>query len=79
MWLTRLSGKVVRYPGLIYHYSRVGDAEAITARIRSCDSFFHSKEKVATFKDFSYEEAKLDELAEFTGSHPKGIEEFYEV
>jgi len=75
MYLVRRSGGVQRAPYWIYHYSRMGQEEDVTARIRNLDHMFHPEDEVANFAPFKYDEA--DTLVGYTGTHPHGIEEFY--
>jgi adenylate kinase family enzyme len=77
MYLNRLKGEVIRSDIQIYHYSRIGSEEDITKRVRNLDKLFHSQEAVDKFKDFSYTTFTNSRLINYSGSHPKGIKEFY--
>jgi glycosyltransferase involved in cell wall biosynthesis len=75
MYLKRLSGEVLRSSYWIYHYSRMGNEEQVTKRIRTLDRLFHDRKIVDQMKPFTYNE-KVD-LVEYAGGHPEGIEKFY--
>ncbi len=80
MWLNRHSGDAIRSPYWIYHYSRMGLEHKVNNRLRNLDSLFHDKEVVESFKPFSYSaDSKGKELVKYHGSHPEGIEAFYNV
>ena len=75
MHLIRESGKVFRVTIPIFHYSRIGTEEQITARIRTLDRLFHPEETVETFKTFTFD--RIDEAMPYNGSHPALAYQFY--
>lgn len=79
MHLTRHSGEVFASPLLIYHYSRMGDEDRITKRIRNLDQLFHDRERISKFHPFSYNEVDPANLILYNGPHPAGVKEFYNV
>lgn len=78
MHLVRFTGEVYRSNKLIYHYSRMGSPEQITNRIRTLDRLFHDETQVNQFKEFAYEDASESDIILYDGTHPEGIEKFYE-
>lgn len=76
MYLVRKQGDVIRSPFWIYHYSRIGSEKDITNRVRTLDRLFHPEEEVQAYQDFQYGDQRGN-LLEYGGTHPKGIEEFY--
>lgn len=77
MFLIRNSGEVFRSGVDIYHYSRMGNEEDVTKRIRTLDLLFHDEKKVETFPAFTYNGVDPADLITYYGPHPRGIKEFY--
>lgn len=81
MYLIRNSGAVYRAADeLIYHYSRMGRPDEITARIRTLDRLFHTEEEVKLMKPFDYSLENPFALILYDsikGVHPEGVRKFY--
>ena len=78
MHLVRGVGDVLRTNIPIYHYSRIGSEREVTRRIRRLDGLFHEENEVQKMPDFSYNELSQHQLNLYTGSHPFGIQQFYQ-
>ncbi len=86
-------GRVVALPYKMYHYSRVGSPQEISARVRNLDGLFHPSESLMEPEavpayDFvarsydNYAKSGLPpevsgEFVEFDGNHPSGIKEWF--
>jgi hypothetical protein len=68
----------------IYHYSRVGESTKIATRLNTLDLLFHDPKEFTPLKDYIFGinnnfESGMDKakIIEYNGSHPPGIEQFY--
>jgi hypothetical protein len=91
---TTLTGRVERSGLWMYHYSRLGDAQAISQRVRTLDALFHKEETLIPreklpdydwgtrkWDNFSQVEAPPEVQAEFVtyhGTHPLPFAELWQ-
>jgi len=76
---TEGSGKVVHCGVPIYHYSRIGDAELISKRIRTLDGFFHPAENLLSEKElkpYDFETHNFDCMSKVDVGKEKVMAEF---
>lgn len=83
---TTLNGSVMRSSLWMYHYSRLGDPQAISQRVRTLDSLFHAEETLlpkTTLPDYTWRTRQWDnfskveippevnaEFVTYRGTHP---------
>ncbi len=91
---TTLQGTVARSGLWMYHYSRLGDAQAISQRVRTLDGLFHSEETLIPreeLPDYDWGTRQWDnfskvetppeaeaEFANYLGTHPLPFAELYQ-
>jgi len=89
-----LRGRVEKGGVWMFHYSRLGDAQAISQRVRTLDGLFHAEEALIPrdelpdydwgtrqWDNYSKEETPPDVKAEFVtyhGTHPLSFAELYQ-
>ena len=91
---TTLKGKVEKSELWMYHYSRRGDAQAISQRVRTLDGLFHAEETLIPreeLPDYDWGTRKWDnfskvetppeadaEFVKYLGTHPLPFAELYQ-
>lgn len=58
-----------KIPARIYHYSRVGDPQAISERVRNLDRFFHAPDRVAAGAIAPYDFTAMRKLDTYVTGH----------
>lgn len=88
-----VAGEVVDLPYKLFHYSRMGDPQDISKRVRNLDGFFHPEDSLLPYDqlpDYTYVPRPFDNYAvagpppeiagdfeDYKGKHPSGIKEWF--